>query len=178
MSFSSDNPILSNQVPVSLDVNPDEENYAETLMLYLRRMANSVNTKDQAIYVLQETGSFQQWFNDATPVKVSENRNGYRLTVDMVALNLLINAVTTIPAGTTTLQLTATAPITQPPPIRGYMFPTRGFGGALDTGGTSYFPSDPNITVTFMSSTNTFTIINNTGNALTQFYWVMEYLKN
>jgi hypothetical protein len=178
MSFSSDNPTLSNQVPVSFDVNPEEKNFNATLMLYLRRMANSVNTKDQGLYLLQETGNFQQWFNDSSPVTVSNNRNGYRLTVDMVALNLLINSVSTIPAGTTTLQLTASSPITQPPPINGYLFPTRGFGGAIDTSGVSYFPSDPNIEVTFTGSTNTFTIINNTGNALTQFYWVMEYLKN
>ncbi len=109
---------------------------------------------------------------------IQNNRNGYRLTVDMVALNLLINASATIPAGTTTLQLTTTGPRTQPQPIIGYLYPTRGFGGALDTTGVSYFPSDPNIIVTFMGSTNTFTIINNTGNALVQFYWVLEYLKN
>jgi hypothetical protein len=178
MSFTTDQPTLSNQVPVSLDVNPDEKDFHSTLILYLRRIANAVNSKEQALYPLQETGDFQLWFNNSTPLVISNNRNGYRLTVDMVALNLLINGTPTIPAGTTTLQLTITAPRTQPQPIVGYLYPTRGFGGALDTTGVSYFPSDPNIIVTFMGSTNTFTIINNTGNALVQFYWVLEYLKN
>jgi hypothetical protein len=169
MSFSSDNPTLSNQVPVSLEVNPEEKNFNATLMLYLRRMANSVNTKDQAIYLLQETGNFQQWFNHSTPVVISQNRNGYRITLDFVALN-------GAPIGpTATITLTAT---TQPPAIIGYMFPTRGFGGALSNTGISYFPSDPNVSVTYNNSTNTFSITNTTGNTLTQFYWVMEYLKN
>ncbi len=179
MSFSSDNPTLSNQIPVSLNVNPDEQNFDSILMLYLRRIANAVNTKEQSIYLLQETGNFQQWFNDQTPVMISQNRNGYRITVDMIALNLLINASPTIPNGTTNnLTLSATPPITQPLPIDGFLYPTRGFGGALDTTGTAYFPSDPNITVEFIVSTQTFVIMNNTGNALTQFYWVMEYLKD
>ncbi len=169
MSFSGDNPTLSNQIPVSFDVNPEEENYGTILMLYLRRVANAVNTKDQAIYLLQETGNFQQWFNASTPVVTSQNRNGYRLTLDFVALN-------GGPIGATaTITLT---PTTQPPAIIGYMFPTRGFGGALDNTGVSYFPSDPNVSVTYNDSTNTFTITNTTGNTLIQFYWVMEYLKN
>jgi hypothetical protein len=169
MSFSSDNPTLSNQVPVSLEVNPEEKNFNATLMLYLRRMANSVNTKDQGIYLLQETGNFQQWFNASTPVVVSNNRNGYRITLDFVALN-------GGPIGASATITLTTA--TQPPKIIGYMFPTRGFGGALSSTGISYFPSDPNVSVTYNNSTNTFTITNTTGNTLTQFYWVMEYLKN
>lgn len=178
MSFTTDQPTLSNQVPVSLDVNSEEKDFHSTLLLYLRRIANAVNSKEQALYPLQETGDFKLWFNNSTPLVIQNNRNGYRLTVDMVALNLLINSIATIPAGTTTLQLTTTAPRTQPQPIVGYLYPTRGFGGALDSTGVSYFPSDPNIEVTFMGSTNTFTIINNTGNDLVQFYWVLEYLKN
>ena len=169
MSFSSDNPILSNQVPVSMEVNPVEKNFNATLMLYLRRMANSVNTKDQGIYLIQETGNFQQWFNDQSPVTISNNRNGYRLTLDFVALN----GGPIGPAATITLTTT-----TQPAAIIGYMFPTRGFGGALDNTGVSYFPSDPNVSVTYKNSTNTFSITNTTGNTLTQFYWVIEYLKN
>jgi len=169
MSFTSDNAILSNQLPVSLDVNPGEEGFDSILLLYLRRIANATNTKEQALYLLQETGNFQQWFSDTT--QIAQNRNGYRITVDFVALNAGVN----IPNGTTNLQLTAS---TQPPAINGFLFPTRGVGGATDTTGVCYFPSDPNVTISFNPSTNTFTIVNNTGNALTQLYWVMEYLKN
>lgn len=179
MSFSSDNPTLSNQVPVSLNVNPDEANFDAVLMLYLRRIANSINSKEQSIYLLQETGNFQQWFNNEDPVQVQNSRNGYRITVDMVALNLVINSVPTIsPGPTNNLTLRATPPITEPLPIDGFLYPTRGFGGALDSTGIAYFPSDPNISVTFIVSTQTFVIMNNTGSDLTQFYWVMEYLKN
>lgn len=171
--YTSDNPILSNQLPISLDVNPEEKEFGAVLLLYLRRIANAVNTKEQAFYLLQETGDFQQWFtylSGTTIPNPQENRNNYRTTVDLVALN-----GGNIPAGTTTVTLTAT---TQPPEINGYLFPTHGFGGAVDTTGVSYFPSDPNVTITFTASTQTFTITNNTGNALTWLVFVLEYLKN
>lgn len=176
MSFSSDNPILSNQVPISLDINPDEPEFNSILLLYLRRVANSVNTKEQAFYFLQETGDFQQWFTylpaPAAPFTANpgETRNNYRTTADLVALN-----GGNIPPGTTTLTLTTA---TQPVAINGYLVPTDGYGGALDTTGISYFPSDPNVTITFNGSTNTFVITNNTGNALTWLVFVLEYLKN
>lgn len=166
MTFSSDPSLNTNQLPISLDVRPDEPEYQSILLLYLRRIANAVNTKESGLFLLQETANFEQWFG-TTP---QQNRNAYRLTVDLVALN-----AGNIPNGTTTLTLSTS---TQPPAPVGYLYPVHGFGGALDTGGNSYFPSDPNVTVSYKSSTNTFTIINNTGNALTQFYFVLEYLKN
>jgi hypothetical protein len=173
MSFTSDNPLLSNPLPISLDVNPDEANFDSVLLLYLRRVANAVNTKEQALYLLQETGDFQQWWTylpASTTPNPQETRNNYRTTTDLVALN-----GGNIPAGTTTLTLTSS---TTPTAINGYLFPTDGYGGALDTSGNSYFPSDPNVTISFNGSTNTFTIVNNTGNALTWCVFVLEYLKN
>jgi hypothetical protein len=168
LSFTNDNPLLSNQVPVSLDVDPEEKGFHSILLLYLRRVANAVNTKDQAFYLLQETGNFQQWFTLGNP---QQNRFAYRTTFDFVDLN-----GGNIPAGTTSLPALTTS--TQPVAITGFLNPTRGIGGATDTMGNVYFPSDPNVTVTFNPSTQIFTIVNNTGNALTQFYWCMEYLKN
>ena len=163
MTFSSDPSLNTNQLPISLDVNPDEKGYQDTLLLYLRRIANSTNTKESGLFLLQETASFEQWFQTSIPTSGNsqQNRNGYRLTSDLVALN-----GGNIPTGVTTLTLTTS---TQP---------VAGFGGSLDTSNNSYFPSDPNVTISFNSSTNIFTITNNTGNALTQLYWVMEYLKN
>ncbi len=172
MTFSSDPSLNTNQLPISLDVNPDEDGYQDILLLYLRRIANATNTKESGLYLLQETANFEQWFQTATTTSgMSQiNRNAYRLTMDLVALN-----GGNIPLGSTPIILTTS---TQPPAPIGYLYPVQGFGGALDTAGNSYFPSDPNVTIFYTSSTNTITIINNTGNALTQLYWVMEYLKN
>jgi hypothetical protein len=172
MTFSSDPSLNTNQLPISLDVKPEEEDYQAILLLYLRRIANAVNTKESGLFLLQEVANFEQWFQTSTPTSSSsqQNRNAYRLTVDFVSLN-----AGNIPTGTTSLSLSTT---TQPVAPLGYLYPVQGFGGATDTAGISYFPSDPNITVTFTASTNTFVIVNNTGNALTQFYWVTEYLKN
>lgn len=166
MTFSSDQSLNTNQLPISLDIKPGEEDFESNLLLYLRRVANSVNTKGSGLYLPQETASFEQWFGD-TP---QENRNGYRTTFDLVALN-----GADIPAGVKNIVLTTT---TEPPAPNGYMFPVEGFGGALDSTGVSYFPSDPNVSITYTSSTNTITITNNTGNDLTWCVWVMEYLKN
>jgi hypothetical protein len=169
MSFTTDQSTLSNQIPISLDVDPNEKGFQSILLLYLRRMANAINTKDQSLYFIQETGNFQQWFNNSVPLMISNTRNGYRLTLDFIALN-----GGTIGASAT-ITLTSS---TQPPKINGFLYPTRGFGGANDNMGNSYFPSDPNVSVVYNNSTNTFSITNTTGNTLTQFYWVMEYLKN
>lgn len=172
MTFSSDNPQNTNQLPISLDVNPEEKDFGSILMLYLRRIANAVNTKESGLFLLQETANFEQWFQTARP---GQNRNAYRLTIDLVALNLAINASATIPVGTTN-NLTLTTS-TQPTAINGYMFPVQGFGGAIDSNGLSYFLNDPDIYVRYNGSTNTIIIQNNSGNALTWCVFVMEYLK-
>lgn len=177
MTFSSNESLNTNQLPISLNVDPDEKNFQSILVTYLRRVANSVNTKASALYLLQENASFEQWFG-ATP---QQNRNGYRITFDLVALNLFINSSATIPTGTTSnLTLTGSPsppPFTQPTIIDGYLYPVQGFGGAVDTSGLSYFLNDPQIYVRYQSSTNTLIIQNNTANALTWCVWVMEYLK-
>ena len=135
-------------------------------MLYIRRIANTVNTKESGLFLLQENANFEQWFGSSP----QQNRSAYRTTFDLVALN-----GGPIGAGVTPIPL---SPTTQPPEINGYMFPVQGFGGCLDSTGVSYFPSDPNVSITYTDSTNTITITNNTGNNLTWAVWVMEYLKN
>lgn len=177
MTISSDNALNTNQLPVSLDVNPDEKDFDSSLMLYLRRTANSVNTKQSGLFLLQETANFQQWYQIGNP---GQNRNAYRLTIDLVYLNNQLNAAATIPNGATSLTLNSDPtmpPVTQPMAIKGYLYPVQGFGGAVDTAGTSYFLNDPNVYVRYVASTNTITITNTTGNALTWAVWVMEYLK-
>ncbi len=166
MTISSDPSLNTNQLPISLDVNPEEEGYQSTLLLYLRRVANAVNTKASGLFLLQETANFEQWFT-ATP---QQNRNAYRTTFDLVALK-----GGNIPVGTTNLVLTTS---TQPKIITGYLYPVEGFGASIDTGGLSYFLNDPQIYVRYQGSTNTIIIQNNTGNAMTWCVWAMEYLKN
>lgn len=178
MTFSSDNPVNTNQLPISLDVDPQDREFANILLLYLRRVANAVNTKESGLFLLQENANFEQWYQIGNP---QQNRNSYRLTIDLVFLNDQLNSVTTIPTGTTSLTLNSDPsmpPVTQPLPIIGYLYPVQGFGGAVDTNGLSYFLNDPDIYVRYNNSTNTIVIQNNSGNALTWCVWVMEYLKN
>ena len=167
MSFSSDNALNTNQLPISLDVNPEEKDFQNILLLYLRRIANAMNTKTSGLFLLQENANFQQWFQTANP---QQNRSAYRITSDLVALN-----GGNIPTGATSLTLTSS---TQPMIINGYLYPVQGFGGALDTSGLSYFLNDPQVYVRYQGSTNTIIIQNNSGKALTWCVWVMEYLKN
>jgi hypothetical protein len=167
MTFSSDHTLNTNQLPVSLDVNPEEKDFQNILLLYLRRVANAVNTKESGLFLLQENASFEQWYQISNP---QQNRNGYRITADLVYLN-----GGNIPTGSTSIVLSSS---TQPVNIFGYMYPVQGFGGAIDTTGLSYFLNDPAIYVRYNNSTNTIIIQNNSGSALTWCVWVMEYLKN
>ncbi len=167
MTFSSDSSLNTNQLPISLDVNPDDKDFQNILLLYLRRVANAVNTKESGLFLLQENASFEQWFQLGNP---QQNRNGYRITADLVSLH-----GGNIPIGSTSIVLSSS---TQPTKINGYLYPVQGFGGAIDTSGLSYFLNDPSIYVRYNNSTNTIIIQNNSGNALTWCVWVLEYLKN
>lgn len=167
MTFSSNQSLNTNQLPISLDVDPEDKDFESILLLYLRRVANAVNTKESGLFLLQENANFEQWFQNGNP---QQNRNAYRITADLVALN-----GGNIPAGATNLVLTAS---TQPKVIDGYLYPVQGFGGAKDTSGLSYFLNDPQVYVRYQGSTNTIIIQNNTGKALTWAVYVLEYLKN
>ncbi len=167
MTFSSDPALNTNQLPISLDVVPDEKEFQSILLLYLRRVANAVNSKESGLFLLQENANFEQWYQIGNP---QQNRNAYRITADLVNLN-----GGNIPAGATNIVLSSS---TQPRSITGYLYPVQGFGGAVDTGGLSYFLNDPSIYVRYQNSTNTIIIQNNSGNALTWCVWVQEYLKN
>ena len=148
-------------------VNPEERDFQSILLLYLRRVANSVNSKESGLFLLQENANFEQWYQIGNP---QQNRNAYRITIDLVNLN-----GGNISTGSTSLILSSS---TQPTLINGYLYPVQGFGGAIDTTGLSYFLNDPSIYVRYNNSTNTIIITNNSGNALTWAVWVQEYLKN
>lgn len=167
MTFSSDPSLNTNQLPISLDVNPQDNEFQDILLLYLRRVANAVNTKESGLFLLQENANFEQWYQLGNP---QQNRNAYRITVDLVSLK-----GGNIPTGTTNIVLSTS---TQPVKINGYLYPVQGFGGAIDVDGLSYFLNDPDIYVRYQNSTNTIIIQNNSTKELTWCVWVMEYLKN
>lgn len=172
MTLSSNQSQNTNQLPVSLNIEPEEKDYQAHLQLYLRRIANAVNTKASGLFTLQETANFQQWFtfDGAGDPNPQQTRSAYRITVDAVYLN-----GGALSAGTNTITLDAT---TQPTLPTGYLYPVRGFGGALDENGISYFLSDPNVSFTFNSGSGDIVIENNTGVTLTWCVVVIEYLKN
>ena len=176
MTFSSDAPLNTNQLPISLDVNVDEADYDQILQLYIRRIANAVNTKESGLFLLQENAAFEQWFNRAPSNSSTQQllRNAYRLTVDLVALN---GGPIATQAPNTPISLVLTTS-TIPVAIIGYLYPVQGFGGALDNTGISYFLNDPNVYVRYVSATNTFLVYNTSGNSLTWCVFVIEYLKN
>lgn len=76
MSFSSDQPLLANQLPVSFEIpRNDPDRLYEVLELLFKRISNAVNTKDGSLYNLQEVANFQQFFTDGDPQTF---RPGYR----------------------------------------------------------------------------------------------------
>lgn len=83
MGFSSDNPLIANQLPISFDFPEDGRDIRDTISLIYKRIANSVNTKEGGLYVPQETFTSQQFFTPGNPQKF---RNVYRILVDFGAL--------------------------------------------------------------------------------------------
>lgn len=74
MSFSSDQPLMANQLPISFEI-PKGEAFFETMDLIYKRIASSVNTKEGAVYLPQELATFQLYF---TPNNPQVLRNVYR----------------------------------------------------------------------------------------------------
>lgn len=81
---SSDQPLVANQLPISVEFPRDQQDFINTVSLLYKRIANSVNTKEGALYLPQELATFQQYF---TPNDPQTLRNTYRKTFDMVSLN-------------------------------------------------------------------------------------------
>jgi len=84
MSFSSDVPLQANQLPISIDFPPtDDQAFLDTLSLAYKRTADSVNTKEGALYQPTELATFQKYFKETN---TQNFRNVYRMTVDFGAL--------------------------------------------------------------------------------------------
>ena len=167
MSFSSDKPLQTNQLPISVQFpNSDDPNFLGILSLAYKRIVDSVNTKEGALYLLEEVASFQQYFSITD--NIQKNRNGYRTTYDLVDLNggPIGGGLTAIPAD---------------PLINGILYPVHGFGAATIAGPIYIFINDPDVYVRFnntVPTAQTIDIVNNSGSALTQAYWTIGYLKN
>jgi hypothetical protein len=94
MAFSSDIPLTSNQNSISLEVpNPEDPRFVDITNLILKRFADSMNTKEGALYTLVEQATFQRWYptsiTAATLAPTSQSLNfrpGYRIVVPFGAL--------------------------------------------------------------------------------------------
>lgn len=82
MAFSSDQPIQSNQLPISIEFpSTDDPDFNEVLSLTYKRIADSSNTKEGALYTLSEVANFRKFYK---PNNTQEIRNSYRKVFDLV----------------------------------------------------------------------------------------------
>lgn len=85
LSFnSSDSALQVNQLPISIDFPRESDRFYEELTLLMKRIINSLNTKEGSLYTLIEQFNFNQYFINGDP---NNFRNVYRKVFDMVQLN-------------------------------------------------------------------------------------------
>ena len=158
MSFSSNNPLQTNQLPRTINM-PEltEESFRQTLTDYLQKISNTTNTKENSLYLLQETANFKQLYTANDPM---QNRNSYRKVFDMIVLN----------GG----NIGAGAPVSFPHGITG-LFNTMMIYASCKSTEPRYF-SVMNSTV-YLDATKVY-FTNPLGVALTQCFVNAEYLKN
>lgn len=83
MSYSSDNPQITNQLETTVDFEGSERLFKDTLTNAYRKVATSVNAKTGGLYQPQEISNSEQYFTPNNPQKL---RNVYRMTVDFGGL--------------------------------------------------------------------------------------------
>jgi len=175
--MSSPNPIntQSSFLPPELDFPKDSDEFREILSFRQRQVANIVNIKENANYERRELISAQQWFSQVTQGYI-QTQYGFRVTYDIISLN-----GGPIGAGVTVINL-PTDPAVNTPIAITYtqgLFPKHGFRG-VTSGTTYYIVNYPDFYVRYINTSATvqsLSITNNIGTDVTQFYWVMEYLK-
>lgn len=81
--FSSDQSLVSNQIPISLDFpsEPDELNLF--VQMIIKRIANATNSKESGLYIPLETATFISYFTTGNTQKF---RNVYRKVIDFGSL--------------------------------------------------------------------------------------------
>lgn len=82
MSYSSDQPLLANQLPISVDFPKEFEKFHPIIDLLYKRIANSVNSKEGGLYSLSEVNAFMQYFTS----NPNAFRPTYRKVIDIGAL--------------------------------------------------------------------------------------------
>lgn len=157
MSFSSNQPLLSNQLPISIEFPLDPNRLSETLTDSYKRTVNAINSKVSGLFQSVETATFQQYFS-ATP---NFYRSGYRYVFDMIALNGGVNIPGSATVTVTNSFLTSISMLTDI------------YGTATTVGGKMFGINYPNVYVTG----NTLTFVNPEATALKQCQIVIEYLK-
>jgi hypothetical protein len=155
MSFSSDQPLLVNQLPLSIQFPKDDhEKFLEILTETYKRIANCTNTKTGGLYSIQELFNSEQFFT-ATPNRF---RNVYRKTFDLVSLN----------GG----NIGAGATVAFPHNITGLLYATLIYVSCTTASEffTVVYPD------AFMDPTN-INFTNPSANAVTAAFFIAEYLK-
>jgi hypothetical protein len=86
MSFSNDNPAITNQLPQTINLPDldDKKLFVEKLEDILKEITDTVNQKDGGLYTLNETASSQQYYMPDDPQSF---RNVYRKTFNLIALS-------------------------------------------------------------------------------------------
>lgn len=174
MSFSSDAPLQTNQLPVSIDFPEDQERFLQVLGLTYKNIADTMNTKEGSVYLPIELASFIQYFPTATSGNTYESltlRPVYRMTYDLIALN----GNAPIPVGITVLAVPANQQIT------GIVDPTSIRGTATIAGPIYVSLHSANGDVRIDNTAppaQTIIVENNYASAYTQAQLVFEYTKN
>lgn len=84
MGFSSDKSLQSNQLPISVEFPLEPDQLRNTLDISYKRIVSSVNTKEGALYTLDEQANFKKVYD----INDTQNfRSGYRKVFDLVDLN-------------------------------------------------------------------------------------------
>lgn len=156
--FSNDEALISNALPISVDFEESEEDLIPTISLIYKRIANSVNGKESALYTVQEKGTFQLYFNIDNPMQF---RNVYRKCFDMVNLN----------GG----NIPAAGLVTFPHGITGLFESALIYANATNAAGQRFSFTYPNV---YLDNTNVTVLNPDAANALTQCDVIANYLKN
>jgi len=157
MSFSSDQPLLINQLPISIDLPKDPEKFHEVSELFMKRVSNVVNTKSGGLYSQQEFSNSELY----QLVDSLTSSNVYRKCFNLTQLN----------GG----NIGPAATIAFPHNINGLLTATLIYAGCTSTT-NEYFTVMGHPTVYLNAANINFT--NPTALTLSTVYAVCEYLKN
>lgn len=148
MSYSSNQPALESQLPLSIEWSENEENFRYEFNNLYQKIASSLNSKEGGLYLPIEKTTGQQYFDSTNPQK---NKTVYRMVVDFGALpNAGAKSVAhNIPGWNSSFRL------------------TRAYGAATDPVGLQAIPlpndgilleiNSTNVTVTTTSNRSAFT---------------------